>query len=122
MKLLYIAGPFRGPTPLDVRRNVERARDLGLEVAKCGAYPVIPHTMTSEFDKQLTDEFWLEGTLRLMLRCHGIILTPDWEHSTGAREERRVAQAYAGDYLRIFYANDPTWRLQVAEWAAPEIV
>lgn len=91
LPLIYIAGPFRGATPLDVRRNVEHARDLGLGVAQAGGYPVIPHTMTAEFDKQLTDAFWLDGTMELLRRCDGIFLSHRWERSTGARAERDEA-------------------------------
>ena len=89
--LIYIAGPFRGPTPLDVRRNVERARDVGLRVAAVGGYPVIPHTMTAEFDRQLTDQFWLDGTMELLRRCDGIVMVRGWEMSSGARAERAWA-------------------------------
>lgn len=88
MRLVYVAGPFRGATPLAVRRNVERARDVGLQIAERGAYPVIPHTMTSEFDQLLTDQFWLAGTMELLRRCDAIFLIPGWEASSGARAER----------------------------------
>lgn len=87
LPLIYIAGPFRGPTPLAVRRNVEAARDLGLRVAEAGGYPVIPHTMTSEFDKLITDEFWLQGTMELLRRCDAIMLSRRWQVSTGAKAE-----------------------------------
>lgn len=92
LPLIYIAGPFRGPTPLDVRRNVERARDLGLRVAHAGGYPVIPHTMTAEFDKQLDDQFWLDGTMELLKRCDGMVLLPTWASSTGAIAEHQWAE------------------------------
>lgn len=90
MHLIYIAGPFRGNTPWDVYCNVHEAEMLGLEVAKLGLYPVIPHAMTRNFDKLLTDQFWLDGTLEMMKRCDGLITTPWWNASTGAREEVRV--------------------------------
>lgn len=90
--LIYIAGPFRGPTPLAVRRNIEAARDLGLRVAEHGAYPMIPHTMTAEFDKLLTDQFWLDGTMEMLKRCDAIVCTPNWQKSSGARTELTWAQ------------------------------
>jgi hypothetical protein len=93
LPLIYIAGPFRGATPLDVRRNVERARDYGLIVAQAGGYPMIPHTMTSEFDKQLVDQFWLDGTLEMLLRCDAIALIPGWQDSRGATLEQAWASA-----------------------------
>lgn len=117
MPLIYVAGPFRGPTPLDVRRNVEAARDLGLHVARCGAYPVIPHTMTSEFDKQLTDQFWLDGTMELLRRCDGIVLHARWRSSMGAIAEHNMA---ADLQLAVFHADTDGWddffRLWVTSW------
>lgn len=91
LPLIYIAAPFRGPTPWHVRKNVEHARDLGLAVAQAGAYPVIPHTMTADFDKQLTDEFWLDGTMELLRRCDAIFLSSRWKLSRGAIAERAEA-------------------------------
>lgn len=104
LPLIYIAGPFRGLTPLDVRRNVEAARDLGLRVAEAGAFPVIPHTMTADFDQLLTDQFWLDGTLALLARCAGIVLTHTWERSTGARTEHDWAQRHN---MPIYIDVDP---------------
>lgn len=97
--LIYIAGPFRGPTPLDVRKNVEAARDLGLLVAAAGGYPMIPHTMTAEFDKQLTDQFWLDGTMEMLKRCDAMVLTENWEKSSGARTEQAWAHEHAMPWL-----------------------
>lgn len=112
--LIYIAAPFRGPTPLDVRRNVEAARDLGMRVAQAGGYPVIPHTMTADFDKQLTDEFWLAGTLEMLKRCDGIVLSPDWERSSGARAEADWARGI----LPIFNAHFDGWYEVLQRWVA----
>lgn len=91
LPLIYIAGPFRGATPYLVRRNVEAARDAGLYVARNGGYPVIPHTMTADFDKLLTDQFWLDGTMEMLRRCDAIFLMSTWEQSSGARAERDEA-------------------------------
>lgn len=103
--LIYIAGPFRGSTPIIVRRNVEAARDLGLRVAECGAFPVIPHTMTADFDKLLSDDFWLHGTLALLQRCDAIVLTHTWEKSSGARAEHDWAHQHN---MPIYIDVDPS--------------
>lgn len=87
LPLIYIAGPFRGPTPLDVRRNVEAARDFGLQVAHAGGFPIIPHTMTCDFDKQIYDDFWLAGDLELLKRCDGLAALSTWNKSKGAMGE-----------------------------------
>ena len=127
--LIYIAGPFRGPTPLAVRRNVEAARDLGLRVAEAGGYPIIPHTMTSEFDKLLTDQFWLDGTMELMRRCDAIVLSHRWMPSTGAKAEYVEAcrlgipsmyedQGFdiVRDWVRIWQANRELGVTKAAEY------
>ena len=62
MKLGYIIGPFRAPTAWEIEQNVRNAERLGLEVAKLGAFPIIPHAITRFFHGLLSDEFWLEGT------------------------------------------------------------
>ena len=102
LPLIYIAGPFRGPTPYDVHRNVCAAESWGLTVARLGGYPVIPHTMTQHFDKQLTDEFWLEGTMEMLRRCDAVILMDSWRRSTGAQAEATEARR-----LKIPVFEDP---------------
>lgn len=87
MKIIYIAGPFRGPTSWAIEKNVREAEALGFEVAKLGCMPLIPHNNTRFFQGELTDEFWLQGTLELLRRCDGIILTDRWRESPGACRE-----------------------------------
>ncbi len=88
MKLVYIAGAFRGPTPWDVEQNIRKAEAFALEIARVGAMPVCPHTMTRYFNGQLDDRFWLDGTLALLERCDAIALVPgNWEESGGTRGE-----------------------------------
>ncbi len=92
MKLVYVAGPYRGKTAWEVECNIQRARELGAEVAELGAYPVIPHSNTSHFDGLASDELWLEGTLELMRRCDAVIFHPEWKRSSGSRAERAEAE------------------------------
>ena len=117
LPLIYIVGPFRGPTPLDVRLNVEHARTYGLIVAKAGGYPIIPHTMTADFDKQLDDQFWLDGTMEMLSRCDAIALIPHWRLSTGARAEKDAAEVFGlpeWDFTALGQNNDEG----LADWIA----
>jgi hypothetical protein len=100
MKLIYVAGPFRGPTAWDIECNVRRAEEIGYEVARCGAMPVIPHANTRFSHGQGPDEFWLDGTLELARRCDGLILVPNWDRSTGTRDE---IAAMLGDGKPVFH-------------------
>lgn len=91
MKVIYIAGKFRGKTPWDVHRNVVEAEYWAFRVAECGVMPLCPHTNTAHFDGTQTDEFWLEGTKELLRRCDALYLTPNWIGSFGSRAEMREA-------------------------------
>lgn len=94
MKLIYVAGPYRGSTRDEVELNIASARQIGKLCADKGWYPVIPHTNTGNFEHlapDLTERFWLEGTLELMRRCDAVVLCPGWEFSSGTRGELEMA-------------------------------
>lgn len=94
LPLVYVAGPYSAKTREGVEENIRRAELLGLCVAELGAMPVIPHCNTSHplFESAQPYDFWLRGTLELMRRCDVVILTSDWERSSGARGEREEAE------------------------------
>lgn len=106
MKIVYVAGPFRGPTPWDVAENVRRAERLGLEVAKLGAMPLIPHANTAHFDGQLTGQFWVDGTLELMRRCDAVVLVRGWGDSSGTLGEIAEAQRFGIPVFGDLFALD----------------
>jgi hypothetical protein len=92
MKLGYIIGPFRADTPWEVEQNVRNAEQLGFAVMRLGAFPIIPHANTRFFDKQATDEFWLNGTRELLERAADFGITVEaiglpWLHSSGSVDE-----------------------------------
>lgn len=87
----------------DVAQNVRRAEALGLEVARLGAMPLIPHANTHLFDGQQTDQFWIDGTLELLKRCDALVTTEDWTHSSGARGEVTYALDNA---IPVFHCLD----------------
>lgn len=94
MKVVYIAGKFRGPTAWDIAENVRAAERAGLEVAKLGAMPLIPHAITAHFHGQCTDEFWIEGTLELLERSDAIWVfnREHYTSSVGTQGEVRRAR------------------------------
>jgi hypothetical protein len=87
LKVIYIAGPFTGPTAWDIAENIRIAERFGLLVAKAGAMPLIPHANTAHFHGQKTPQFWLDGTMELLRRCDGAIFIPRWRQSSGAKGE-----------------------------------
>src|SRR5689334_3714622 len=92
MKVVYVAGPFRGPTHWAIAQNIRAAEALALEVWKLGNVAVIyPHANTAHFTGELQDRAFLEADLEILRRCDAVIFTPDWERSEGAIDEREEA-------------------------------
>lgn len=92
MKVVYVAGPFRGSDSWQVENNIRSAENAAFLVACLGAMPMCPHTMTRYFDGTLTDSFWLDGTMELLRRCDAIYMTGDWENSSGSVAEKAEAE------------------------------
>lgn len=108
MKLVYIAGPFRSASQdvpgeqnaFGVLQNIMRAMSLSLEVWKAGAVGVCPHGNTFCFQGAADDKIWLDGDIELMKRCDAVLMTPDWQRSSGATAERDIARQ---EGMPIFY-------------------
>ena len=91
MLVIYVAGPFRGPTQWDIAENIRAAERIGLLVALAGAMPLIPHANTAHFHGQRDAQFWLDGTLELLRRSNGAVFIPGWRKSSGSIGEFREA-------------------------------
>lgn len=86
MKVVYIAGKYRGANAWEVRQNVVHAERWAYRVAQLGHMPLCPHTNTAHFDGTMTVQFWLDGTMELLRRSDHVLLIPGWEDSEGARD------------------------------------
>lgn len=100
MKLVYVAGPYRGKDNYQIHKNVCRAEDLALLVWKAGAAAICPHLNTEHFQGAAPDEVWLNGDLEIITRCDALILVPDWETSVGTRHEIEFARERG---IPVFY-------------------
>ena len=87
MKVVYIAGKYRAPTPWGVEQNIQAAREVASKVVAAGYMPLCPHTNTAHMEGLADDAFFLAGTLELLRRCDAVLLVPGWETSAGARAE-----------------------------------
>lgn len=85
MKLIYIAGPYRG----DVDRNIQQVRQIAIALWEAGFAVIAPHLNTAHFndDCKVADEVYLMGDLVILQRCDAVVLTPDWATSQGATDE-----------------------------------
>jgi hypothetical protein len=100
MKVVYVAGPFRGPSHWSIHQNIYRAETLALAVWAMGAAAICPHLNTAHFQNELPDHVWLDGDIELLRRCDAIIMTDDWRKSVGAVTEHEFAIA---NNIPVFY-------------------
>jgi hypothetical protein len=107
-KLVYVAGPFRGPTNYDIQRNCDNAEDLALCVWKTGGIAICPHLNTRHFQGQLKDQIWLEADLLIVKRCDALITVPGWKQSAGTRHEMELAKEW---HIPVFHRLEDlnTW-------------
>lgn len=103
MRVVYVAGPFRAENQWWQFQNIRRAEGLALEVWRMGAACICPHLNTAHFPGALPDEVWLNGDIEILMRCDAVLMTPDWQRSKGATEERLVALF---NFKPVFYTLD----------------
>jgi hypothetical protein len=85
--VVYVAGPYRAPTVWQIECNIHKAREVGIEVARVGLMPLVPHANTAHYDGIQSDAFWLKGTMELLRRADAVMLVPGWVKSEGTRLE-----------------------------------
>jgi hypothetical protein len=91
VKVIYIAGKYRGPNAWAIEQNIRAAEDVAAKVWAMGHVALCPHANSRHMDGVASDEVFLAGTLELMRRCDAVVLVPNWRDSEGARAE--VAEA-----------------------------
>jgi len=111
MKVVYVAGPFRGPNSWAMEQNIRKAEALALEVWKLGAACICPHTNTRFFQGAAEDTVWLDGDLEILKRCDAVLLTDTWHLSQGATAERVYALAHG---IPVFLTLDALQAFLVA--------
>lgn len=91
--LIYVAGPFSSATRAGVEENIRAAELDGIEIAKLGGFPVVPHSNTSHRDYERVQpyEFWIAGTAALLLGCNALYTMHLWRSSKGASAEVELA-------------------------------
>ena len=82
LPLIYIAGSFRAKLPGLVELNVRAAEEAAL------------HCMYRNFNGTVSDPFWLEATLSLLMRCDAVLLLDGWRGSSGSMAEKAWADGH----------------------------
>ncbi len=103
-KIIYVAGPYRADSEIQLRKNIEHARDAAIKLWQDGWVVICPHMNTAHFGGACPVSVWLEGDLEILKRCDAIYMLNTWEKSEGAKEEYRIAKQLG---LEILFEPKP---------------
>ena len=93
-KIVYIAGSYRADTENGVRENIYRAGQVALKYWKAGYVVICPHMNSAFFGGACPDETWLEGGLKILSRCDGVVFMDTWGDSEGSIIEHKRAREW----------------------------
>lgn len=99
MKLVYLAGPYRGKSKfkplnwLQRQINIYKAARVARELWKMGFAVICPHMNSKNFDGICPEENFLDGDVEILSRCDFVVVLPDWSSSLGTTNEIMEAKA-----------------------------
>jgi hypothetical protein len=92
VKICFIAGPYRGKTDAEKKRNIRIAEMAAEAVWKHGACALCPHLNSQFFSGIVPEETFLQGYLEVLSRCDCLLALPGWETSDGSKAEVKLAR------------------------------
>lgn len=93
--LVYVAGPYSSKWgKIGEFINILKARRVASKLWRMGYTVICPH-LNSALITGLTQQEWYLRDLKLLSKCHVIVMLPGWERSKGARIELDYARANA---------------------------
>jgi hypothetical protein len=102
--LVYVAGPYTNPDPIQNTRTAIEAADVLYQFE--GVVPVVPHlSLLWHFVSPHPVDFWYEYDHQVLLRCDAIFRIEG--ESTGADAEVRLAEEHNipifGPYVDVHF-------------------
>lgn len=94
MRLIYVAGPYRGKPTHGQGENISRARVAARKLWDEGWAVLCPHLNTAWFDQsypEIPTQAYLEGGLEMVKRCDAIYMLKDFSSSEGSMAELACA-------------------------------
>ncbi len=91
MKLVYIAGPYRGSTDRATYKNIQHARKYAEKYWKAGYAVFCPHLNTAFFSGLVPEEHFIKGGIEILKRCDIIVMISGWRNSVGSINEHQFA-------------------------------
>jgi nucleoside 2-deoxyribosyltransferase len=103
MKVIYVAGPYRGNGDNSVYENINMARKHARRLWLEGFAVFCPHANTFFMDgPDLPAKTFLDGDMEILRRCDAVYMLPGWSVSEGAKAEHAYA-VWAG--IKVIYGE-----------------
>ncbi len=93
MKIVYVAGSFRGANSYEVHQNVIKAEQTMVKLIGQGYGVIVPHLMTANCQGLYPDQVYLDMCLELVRRADEVYVLKDWKRSRGTIEEISLASS-----------------------------
>lgn len=100
---VYVAGPYRANTTWGIHQNIYRAKCLGLQIAKMGMNPFVPHANTGYYDGEVPEQFWLDADIEWLACCDCLFVLPGSDTSSGTQGEIAYCEAHS---IPVFHTLD----------------
>jgi hypothetical protein len=102
VKVIYTAGPYRGPGWNDVWNNIISARAAARTLWLKGWAVICPHSNSIFMDgPEIPAMTFLNGDLEIIRRVDAVVMLPGWEWSEGSLGELELAKELG---IPIYYS------------------
>jgi Domain of unknown function (DUF4406) len=88
IKVIYVCGSISAPTSEQRDLNLEKGKQIGFDIWKLGAAPLVPHmNSVGLLQTGITLEAIYLGDLALLSKCDAMYVMDGWENSFGCNLE-----------------------------------
>lgn len=110
--LIYVAAPFRAPTPWQMELNAQLARVTAFQLQRMGAATYVPHDNVGKFYLEFDEETQMDVCFSVLRCCDAMFTTGNWEHSEGVMQEIEFMRGLG---LPVFHDDSDLSRF-IADW------
>lgn len=105
IEILFIAGAYMGGDPNEIKQNIQLAEQHSIKLWNRGYKVFCPHLNTCNFEvkAKAEEEAYKEFDMRMLQCCDAVFALPNWQSSTGAKDEVEEAKRLGKP---IFYSLD----------------
>lgn len=103
MKLIYVAGPYSANSHFHVKKHIDAAEDVAVELWRSGFSVICPHKNTAFLDGGVSSEMIISGDLEQIKRCDAVVFICGYATSKGTLRELKFA---LDNNIPIFYWGD----------------